>query len=391
MAFASAGASGCGALVAVGANLVNEGSRESEQKKRDEARARAEAKQRDEAAARERKRTPDALDPAAVASVAVVAPKDGLCPGRRADLVFEVTFKDGTRKTTWRKESEKAGHLDYADFVFESPHGRFSKDGDLTVEADPLATVESGIVVKVALAKRPEVAAQQAFAPSYACLGEAVLFGPAGAMGQQGAFGQAGAINRGDGGRGGGGGAGGVGGAGPRATAEVGMIATAQHPKLVVARVRAGDREVWTLKPYAPGMKLTVGARGGAGGQGGQGGMGGAGDMGQNGSGPGYRGGDGGDGGPGGGGGPGGTLHVMYDARHPELREVIVATTAGGPGGYGGAQGNPGSGGSGSPLGAMGSWGNQGPNGAPGPDGPAPTIEAVPGGKLFQGARITLR
>jgi hypothetical protein len=125
-----------------------------------------------------------------VKAVAVVSPKKRFCPGARAEVVFEVTLQDGSKKTTWTRESEKAGYLDYADFSFSSPHGKFDKNGDLTVETDPLVTMDSGVTVKVALAKRPELAVEQTFPPGYECVDAPVVYGQHGAYGAQGASGE---------------------------------------------------------------------------------------------------------------------------------------------------------------------------------------------------------
>jgi hypothetical protein len=287
---------------------------------------------------------------------------------------------------TWTDPDKNRGFVDFSEFVVTSPHGKYS-EGWLSLSHEVLPSLQTGIAVRVSLAKRPEITAEQTFPPSYDCLTPLAFYGPPGQTGPQGAIGQTGDRSS----AGTQGGMGGPGGPGGLVVAEVSFAKTPFYPKLLVIRAHdASGAEAWYVGP-AGNEPVPVFSAGGAGGTGGQGGMGGSGTMSARGtSEPGSDGSDGGPGGQGGQGGTGGQLKILFDARFPQLRNLVVGKTPGGPGGYGGPGGHPGAGGPGTPSGRSGSFGPQGLEGPGGPAGQPPTYQAVPPSKLFKGVQLQL-
>jgi hypothetical protein len=311
-----------------------------------------------------------------------------ICPREQIQMaVFADVVLEGEKaKKSFETWSGRAGvnkndKLDFVDFAFQSDQGQFDKDGWFAPGNDLLATADKEFEIKAVFKKQPDkFSFSTKYKPDYQCIksggksgqpGRAGSDGPSGPGGQSGQFGsqsQGGGAGS-QGGPGGPGGDGANGGAGPHVQAYVTMVKTPFYDKLVAVKL-AGDTDDFLLAP--PDQPLVIRATGGAGGPGGSGGSGGHGGSGGSGN-PGASGGGGGQGGNGGRGGlggPGGSIDLVYDARYPELANLIQLDVSGGDGGEAGPAGRGGNGGGGgsgiTPSGST----QSAPGGQHGPDGP---------------------
>jgi hypothetical protein len=330
-----------------------------------------------------------------------------ICPREPVQMAVFATAEHKKRKNktkdleTWAgdpQSTNRIGKMGFGDFEFGSQQGTVDENGFFHPNPDVLATADSGFKITTAYKTDPaKFYFENDYKPDYRCIsavggqgafGEPGMTGAMGASGQNGSGGsseKAGGSG-GDGGAAGNGMNAGDGGPGPSLTAFATIVQTDQYDKLVLVRI-TGDVEDTVL--IHPDRTLTIHAAGGAGGTGGFGGQGGSGGSGGSGhpGGKGGNGGSGGLGGDGGNGGPGGRIHFVYDARFPELAQVVRLDVSGGPAGGAGAAGPGGSGGSGGSAvgegatagsrGADGPAGQPGRGGMPGPDGEA-TSEAGP-------------
>ncbi len=304
------------------------------------------------------------LDKADVRAMAVdirkpiktICPREDVQMAVYADVVLEGE-NQVKRVETWqgRGSVDKNDKLDFDEFVFQSPQGRFDNQGWFSPDRNLLTTAGTPFEIRSIFKRRPDkLSATTTYKPDYACIKSA---GAPGRSGTPGAEGQ-----RGDNGRAGTPGSsttsGGVGADGaPGAPGTNGTdgapgpayqaYATTPFYERLVGIVLTGDVTDFVLVPEGQVIVLT--ARGGAGGSGGVGGSGGAGGPGGSGSpgGAGGNGGPGGAGGNGGNGGNGGTVDLMIDPRFPALASQIQIDVAGGPAGQGGAAGTLGSAGQG--------------------------------------------
>lgn len=351
-----------------------------------------------------------------------------ICPREPVQMaIFADVVLDGEKGPkpleTW---SGRRGHvnmndkLDFADFAFHSEQGAFDRDGWFAPEPNLLATAGKEFEIKSVFRRRPDkFSFTTTYKPDYSCIKEGGADaspghdGQAGGAGASGKSGQSGSSSSaggdgGDGGSGASGESGSDGAPGPRLTVYATIVKTPFYERLVALAID-GDKKDFLLVPE--GQPITIHANGGAGGVGGRGGAGGSGGSGGSGNpaGRGGKGGQGGAGGTGGSGGPGGTIEYVYDASHPELRNVVkldVAGGAAGPAGPGGGAGSGGSGGSGitpsstgsgppppsvksGPSGPEGSAGTGGSSGRSGPDGRASASPGAVKDKLSGRAQVT--
>ncbi len=254
--------------------------------------------------------------------------------------------------------------------------GTVAAGEQLILPPDRLAWLGQSVVVRVEVARAPGLANTAVLTPRYDC----GLVAAAGAPGP------------------GGDGGGGSGGSGARGADVHVALAYLDQPgqrRWVLARVHVdgapGVRH-YVIDPAGPG-RFAIDAGGGAGGPGSGGFSGSSGSDGQDGTdgtdgsgcssgGNGGNGGDGGNGGngspggDGGDGGDGGTITLEYDARFPDLAQLIQlnvdggAPGAGGPGGPGGSGGSGGDGGRGGRGGStVGTGGKPGCSGSDGTSG----------------------
>ncbi|MBI5607293.1 MAG: hypothetical protein HY902_00265 [Deltaproteobacteria bacterium] len=282
----------------------------------------------------------EALDVAAVVSLAIgLKSQNPICPGGKPRLfVVSATMNGGGVKEGWTNPKQKAGKLDHDALVYSSPTGTFKvdpADGVWTYypDANPLKSL-NGFVLQVALKDKPAVKAEAVIAPSYDCLAGLFISGTPGTKGVSNA-------NGGDG--------------GPAADgiAEVGIIASKYFPKLLIMKGVSATGTFWYAGAADAKPRVEVRNQGGAGGPGAY-----------NASGWGFNGGNGGN---------GAGLEVRYDKRHPELADLIAASTPGGAAG-------PAGGGTTGP----------GRSGVPGAAGPSPVKKAVDPKTLFAGDGLTL-
>ncbi|MGO1071113.1 hypothetical protein [Lysobacter sp. CA199] len=301
---------------------------------------------------------------------------------------------------TWRGTPgvRRNGMLDFSNFAFASEQGRFDEWGWFYPNTDLLATLDSGFVIDTQLLHpTAQLAQTRRYEPEYSCIVSAGRPGAPGRGGTEGSDGSSGSSGSegqkgGEGGWGEDGGPGGDGYQGPHVQVYATYVSTRLYPKLLAVRV-SGDIHDFVLAPADRPLALIArGGQGGSGGRGGSGGSGGSGSGGGNGKddeNSGAAGGSGGDGGPGGSGGPGGIggdggqIELMYDARYPELAQLLLFDVDGGlpgSGGTGGASGNGGMGGSGGGgSGNSGNSGNQGNYGSYGTGGRAGRAQATAG------------
>lgn len=286
------------------------------------------------------KLTAVAIAPDRVKAVSVAMKSDApVCPGEERLFVVSATLTDGTTTTTWTDPADKGGHADPSAFVLTSKAGRFALDnvdGRWTFFADgnPVPAL-GGYTFDVAVKDRPDVKGTGTAPIGLGCMKGLYITGQPGTVGVSNATG-------GDGGHAG------------EATVDVGLIAAAGAPSLLMIKGVSPLKTWWYAGPYDPSRKIEVQNAGGKGGDGASSND----DWG-------FAGGNGGD---------GGKLVVRYDKRHPELAAAIAASAPGGAAGLGG-RGTPG----------------PGRNGVAGRPGPAPTIIAVDPKGLFVGDGLTLK
>ena len=344
----------------------------------------------------------DAKKASAVDLIMVGGVRSFCVHGQPAQVKAVVTLEDGKKIETWSQGQSRDGKLGFDAFEWSASYGMVDDSGRLRIANDPFAVMERQVEITVRVADRPELTSSATLAPTFDCgavanvCGDSGRMGRAGGPGRMGRPGQSGdssrqATNGEHGGNGQDGGDGGPGGAGPVVEIAVGLVESTAQGRLLVVKV--GGR--YFLADPEAGQRIMVVASGGAGGSGGSGGSGGAGGSGGSNNiqdaGDGGHGGDGGDGGRGGNGGDGGdggAITVYYDARFPELKEILALSTAGGSGGMGGfagSAGGPGPGGS-SASGTRGSSGRTGLAGESGGSGRAGRAGSAP---QFVAARVT--
>jgi hypothetical protein len=323
-------------------------------------------------------------------TVDIRKPEKTICPRERVQLVVtaEVLLEGEKQAKTFETyqggaDANKNDKLEFHDFAFKSDKGAFDEHGFFAPARNMAATAGSEYEVEAAFRRAPDKTAKAKYKPDYACIKDAGVHGEPGHAGDDGQSGRDGqtafsGAGGGNGGNGGPGSGGADGSEGPRVQAFATFVKTPFHEKLLAVRI-TGATEDFLLapadRPFVIRANGGAGGRGGSGGSGGNGGQGGMGQSHQNG-GPGGDGGMGGPGGNGGRGGPGGTVELVYDAKFPELANLLVADVSGGSGGEagsGGRAGNKGSGGGGNGqgthAGTAGREGQRGANGASGPKG----------------------
>jgi hypothetical protein len=313
-----------------------------------------------------------------------------ICPRERVQMaVFVKAALEGEKEVkefeTWQGDdgANRNGKLEFDEFAFHSPLGKFDENGWFTPDPDVLASVSKEFELKSVYRRRPDkFSFTTTYKPDYACIKQGGKSGAAGQPGSSGSSGTSGSTgssgsatsagsNGGDGQPGGNGGDGSDGGPGPDLTAYATMVKTPFYEKLIAVRIEGAASDLLLLHPE---QTFVLEARGGAGGPGGQGGSGGRGGSGGSGN-PGGRGGNGaqgGNGGKGGKGGPGGKLTLIFDDRFQDLKARIRLDVSGGSGGSAGgagSAGSAGSGGSGMGGGASGQQGNAGQPGQAGSSG----------------------
>jgi hypothetical protein len=315
-----------------------------------------------------------------------------------------VTYKDGGQARSRTPEDGERGHLRVSEFAWSTNHGTVNELAVLALPPDPLAWFDKAIQVSARVVAKPELGGESVVHPRFDCGGTVDLRGEVGARGGETEDGGPGAP-------------------GPEVDVALAYVETAQAGRLVLVRVRRGEDPAEHFLVAAEGQQkaFVLDVRGGDGGKGGQGLAGYDGAYGQSGV-PGRDGGQcasgmrgtdgtagepGGPGGPGangGRGGPGGRVTVRFDARYPELPDLVQVLVdggaageagPGGPGGRGGLGGAGGLGGKAGPkdaadpdcnpidgaagnAGAYGGDGRQGPDGKPGVAGPPGRVERAP-------------
>jgi hypothetical protein len=346
-----------------------------------------------------------------------------LCPREQTQLaIFMTALMEGAKEPqtfetyVGRGAVNKNDRLDFASFGFEPQLAKVDSEGWIApIEALP-ATAGHEISVRVTYNPSPTVySSVYKWKPDYYCITAAGIAGQDGLPGGPGKEGNPGKVGDGggvmssggdgqDGTLGAVGGEGAPGSVGPKVRAVVTYVKTPFYDKLVGIRLTGGINDFVMVHP---GRSFALHANGGKGGPGGPGGKGGAGGNGAAGN-PGGHGGNGargGTGGRGGAGGAGGTIELVYDARFPELAQVLTLDVSGGHGGAGGTGGGGGAGGAGgkgiapqnspstAPDGAKGRLADDGAPGAPGMLGGNGTtsVHAGPIGDAFAGlADITV-
>jgi hypothetical protein len=342
-------------------------------------------------------------------SVDIRKERKTICPREQIQMaVFVDAVLEGEKEKksyetySGHRGANKNDKLEFVDFAFHSDQGEFDADGWFAPNSNVLATVDKEFAIKTVYKKRPDkYSFDTKYKPDYQCItdgGKAGTPGEAGAngsSGDSGRDGQLGSDSQGggqgsDGGQGGEGADGANGGNGPHVLAYATYVKTAFYDKLIAIKL-GGDIDDFLLAPTDQPLVLRAsggsGGPGGAGGGGGRGGSGGSGNPGGNGG----SGGHGGNGGKGGAGGAGGNIELVFDARYPDLANVLKLDASGGAGGDAGSPGNGGSGGSGgngitpsgssssAPSGQSGNEGPHGANGAQGQNGPNGHATAHPG------------
>lgn len=293
--------------------------------------------------------------------VKTICPREDVQMAVFADVVLEGENAP-KRVETWqgRGSVDKNDKLDFDEFAFQSPHGRFDGQGWFAPDRNLLSTAGTEFQIVTQFKRRPDkFTLKTTYRPDYACIKTGGAPGKAGAAGAEGQAGPAGTPGAAgsdarsggpgsDGAPGGPGASGTDGTHGPSINAYATMVKTPFYERLV-GIVLTGDVTDFLLVPE--GQVIVLSARGGDGGAGGAGGTGGPGGTGGSGA-PGGNGGNGGQGGAGGNGGHGGhggTIDLMIDPRFPALASQIQIDVAGGVGGAGGAAGSGGAAGQGGP------------------------------------------
>lgn len=316
-----------------------------------------------------------------------------ICPSQPVQLsiVAQLQHKerDKTRVVeTWsgdRPLASSIGKLGFETFEGRSPQGTLDGRGYFTPDLDALNSVD-GFELHLVHTPNPKFTWSQVYKPSYDCVSGAGGRGAVGGDGTAGSKGSKGALGRKNGGDGGRGSQGAPGAPGPSLVAHATIVRTPHYDALVLLQIE-GDLPATVL--FEPTKPFVLEARGG---EGGRGGLGGSGGKGADGSSSSTQGGNGGNGGPGGSGaaggvgGAGGSIVLTYDARFPQLAEIIGVDVSGGPGGLGGDGGPGGSGGAGghgtgehATNGMSGSAGARGPDGAQGAWGAPGRAEVAAG------------
>jgi hypothetical protein len=308
-----------------------------------------------------------------------------ICPREPVQMAvfLDVILKGDKEKKSFETWQGKAGaskndKLEFTDFAFASDQGTFDDDGWFTANQDLRTTIDKELAIKTVYKQRPDkFSFDTKYKPDYGCVvsgGKSGAQGAAGDSGTAGSTGQEGQLaapgnpggpaSDGQSGRSGGNGA--DGGDGPHLAIFATMVKTPFYDKLAAIRITGAVADFW-LVPID--KTFTVLAQGGSGGDGGNGGSGGRGGRGGAGN-PGARGGNGGkggDGGSGGKGGKGGDVEVTFDAKFPELAQLLKVDVSGGKAGQAGGPGSGGDRGSGG--GPIGQGAQGGSDGASGPAG----------------------
>ena len=216
---------------------------------------------------------------------ASLSPGPGLAPGKSADLVIVAKTADGKELVTMGPGHGKV-RLD--SFAFESTVAQVSKEGEVSLPADPRASEGQLPHVRITVINHPDIVANLDIPVRYDDGFKADFSGQAGANGangEDGTNGAAGLDNSAEGpGRngqnGGPGGNGQNGGDGaPGRSVHVWLtLKTGSHPFLQARVANDVDEKLFLIDPN--GGSLEVDANGGSGGKGGAGGKGGIGGTG---------------------------------------------------------------------------------------------------------------
>ncbi len=315
-------------------------------------------------------------------AVAIDDPERRFCAYAPVALRALVTYDDGKQAQSQTPGENQRKRLRTSEFAWTSTHGNVDELAVLRLSHDPLAWLDRPVQVSARVVARPEMVGAVELAPRFDCGGTLDLRGAPGARG--------GELEDG-----------GPGAPGPVVDVSLAYLTRTGGGRLVLVRVTRDDAppEHFVIDAAQARKAFVIDARGGDGGRGGQGAAGAFGMPGVPGEpgfegatceettpgGPGTAGGPGGPGEPGwngGAGGPGGRVTVRYDARFPELPDLVQVRVeggaageagSGGPGGLGGKGGAGGQGGK-LPVGCPGSHaasGASGTAGAKGADGPA--------------------
>ncbi len=336
------------------------------------------------------------VDEIQTVAVTIDEPEQRFCAYWPVAMRAVVTYKDGGQARSSTPAESQRGMLRATEFAWSTSQGTVTPQAVLALAGDPLAWFDEPIEVKAEVVARPEMVGEAVVQPRFDCGGHVDLRGAPGARGGEAE-------------------AGGNGAPGPVVEVALAYVDTKRSGRLVLVRVTrdGGAPEHFLIGAQQGLAPFVLDVRGGDGGRGGQGvagldglpGIAGVDGPNDRACADGGRGTDGTDGEPGGPGAPGfdggdggngGRVTLRFDARFPELANLVEVNVLGGAAGEAGKGGDGGRGGAagaagkagvvcanegpvGGVAGTQGMDGNPGPAGAPGFEGAPGSVERTPG------------